>query len=346
MTYYVTYAALLCAAWAGRSARDLNWIGYWIVLIGLFLFSGFRFDVGCDWGSYASHFNVGAFLDPVSALARRDPGHWYLVSVLNEFGFSYLSLNIVTSAIFFVGVHFLARRQPDPLAFLVLCFPILIINMPMSTIRQGAAIGFMCLAFAAFIDRRILFYAGWIVLGSAFHSSILVFLMLTPFVRGRFNSRTIALGLLLAVPGAFALLQTEVASVAESRYIDTGRDSAGAAFRLGILSLSGLFFLYVLAPAWRRKFAYDFKLAAIGAWMMVGFFGLFFVSSVIGDRFGYYLIPIQAMIFARIPYLQLGRRRQIYAIAPYAALTFMFLVWTQISWHFNQCYIPYQFGFG
>ena len=60
----------------------------------------------------------------------------------------------LSSAIFFLGVHVLARRQPDPLGFLVLLFPILIINMPMSGIRQGAAIGLLCIAFVAFIDRR------------------------------------------------------------------------------------------------------------------------------------------------------------------------------------------------
>ena len=96
----------------------------------------------------------------------------------------------------------------------------------------------------------------------------------------------------------------------------------------------------------RRQFPSDFKLAMVGSWMMLAFILLFFVSSVIGDRFGYYLIPIQAMIFARIPYLNLGKNRQIHVVSPYVLLTLVFVVWTSTSWHFSYCYTPYQFGFG
>ncbi|NBB99157.1 MAG: EpsG family protein, partial [Alphaproteobacteria bacterium] len=72
------------------------------------------------------------------------------------------------------------------------------------------------------------------------------------------------------------------------------------------------------------------------------------VSTVIGDRFGYYLIPIQAMIFARIPFLQFRTNAALHAALPYLGLLLVFTVWTQLSWHFQQCYIPYQtwiFGF-
>lgn len=247
---------------------------------------------------------------------------------------------------FFIGLHALARRQPNPLTFLVLAFPILIINMPMSAIRQGAAIGFMCLAFAAFIDRRVITYVGWILLGSLFHSSVLAFLIFAPFVVGEFRPRNVLIAAVLAIPGVFGLLQTEAAETAQQRYIIRDVDAAGAAFRLGILSLAGLFFIWKLAPAWRREFPEDYKLAAVGAWLMVAFFSLFFVSTVIGDRFGYYLIPVQLMIFARIPYLTTLRHRQLWSVAPYAGLTLVFVVWTQLSWHFNHCYIPYDIRFG
>lgn len=344
MTYYVLYSTLLAAAWGGRASRQLRVLLYWCLLITLFLFVGLRLDVGCDYDAYFGHFFIGNVDAYAEALVRRDPGHWVLIKFLNDRGLNYQSLNLVASGIFFLGAHVMARRQPDPLAFLVLCFPILIVNMPMSATRQAFAIGFMFLAFVAFLDRRVILYAVWILIGSAFHSSILLFLLLTPFVLGRFSRRNVLLGVLLALPGMYALAQTDSAELAESRYIDSGIDAAGAAFRLAILSLSGVFFLIALAPAWRRQFPDDYKLAAIGSWMLVSFFLLFFVSSVIGDRFGYYLIPIQAMIFARIPYLPLGHLRQVYAFVPYAALTLVFVVWTQLSWHFNVCYIPYRMG--
>jgi len=346
ITYYAVYTGLLLAAFLGRSGRKLRAGLYWVVLFGLLMFSALRFEVGCDWVGYLINFWSVEGRNYEFDLTSQNPGYWELIALLHDYGLSYQWLNIATSAIFFLGLHALARRQPNPLTFLVLTFPILIINMPMSAIKQAAAIGFLCFAYVAFIDRRLVFYVGWILLGAAFHSSVLIFLLFIPFVRGEFNRRSLLLGLLLAAPGAYALLQTEGAEIAASRYIDSGLDAAGAAFRLGILTLSGAFFLWALAPAWRRQFPADYKLVWISSWMMVGFFSLFFVSSVIGDRFGYYLIPIQAMIFARIPYLHLGDSRKFYAFVPYAALTLVFVVWTQISWIFDVCYTPYRFGFG
>ena len=41
---------------------------------------------------------------------------------------------------------------------LAVAFPILVINMPMSTIRQAAAIGIMCFAYNAFNDRRSILF--------------------------------------------------------------------------------------------------------------------------------------------------------------------------------------------
>ena len=163
----------------------------------------------------------------------------------------------------------------------------------------------------------------------------------------RFNIQNIIFGLVLFIPALIGMLQTESAEIASNVYLQEGSaEAAGALFRLGILVLSGAYFLFKLAPYWRRQFPYDYKLAMLGSWMMLTFILLFFVSSVIGDRFGYYLIPIQAMIFARIPYLNLGKSRQIHVVLPYALLTLVFVVWTSTSWHFTQCYTPYKFGFG
>lgn len=345
MTYYFTYFGLLLAAYLGRGGVQVREALYWTLLIALFIFSGFRFEVGCDWSGYFYHYLTP--IDNISgALLRREAGHWSIIYALQEFGLPYQFLNVVTSGLFFLGLHAFAKRQPNPLSFLVLAFPILIINMPMTALRQGAAIGLMCLAFCAFIDKRLIYYVFWILIGSAFHSSILAFLVFTPFILGQLSVKNATIATILAIPGALGLMQSEAAEVAQQRYLLREIDSYGAAFRLGILSISGLLFIWQLAPAWRRDFPDDYKLAAFGAWLMVAFFSLFFVSTVIGDRFGYYLIPVQLMIFARIPYLTTLRNKQLWSVAPYAGLTLVFVVWTQLSWHFNQCYIPYNIRFG
>ncbi|MEP1201230.1 EpsG family protein [Tateyamaria sp.] len=340
--YYFSYGTLLLLTFVKRCDKLTHLLIYWTVLIALFLFVGTRFEVGCDFSTYQLHYSLGAQKYYSEALALRDPGHWLLIRVLNDYNFGPFSLNVVASGVFFLGIHVMARKQPNPLAFLVLCFPILIINMPMAATRQSMAIGFMCLAFAAFADRRLILYILWIMIGFLFHSSILIFILIAPFAGGILNRRRMLVSALLAVPGVLALLSSDSASLAQGRYINSGVEAAGSAFRLGLLFLTGLLFFSKLAPAWRRQFPGDYSLAVVGGFFMVGFLSMYFISTVIGDRFGYYLVPLQAMIIARIPYLNLGKSKNTLTIAPYAVLSFVFVVWMQLSWHFQKCYLPYQ----
>ena len=337
--YYAVYGALLILARFVRQG-----LGYWIALIGLIIFTGYRYWVGCDYSGYLNNWQMMAGETLESARRMSDPAHWALIVLLREWGFPYTYLLVSASIIFFAGFHMLARRQPHPMAMLAMAFPILVVNMPMSAIRQAEAIGLLCLAFTAFVDRSVLRYVLYVVSATLFHGSAMVFLALAPFVRMQFNRRTIMLSLVILAPGVYLMVQSAAADTALARYVGTGIDAAGAAFRLIVLFLSGAAYLWKLAPLWRAEYPQDYKLVTIGAWMMVAALVLLPISSVIADRVGYYLIPIQLMIFARIPYLSRLRNRQFWIIAPWAGLTLVFLVWTQLSGLFMQCYVPYRMG--
>lgn len=337
---------MLRYALAGRGAALVQI--YYPVLFGLFLFSAFRYKVGCDWYGYHFQYIGAANFDWSTLTTIQEPIWWAILAWINDVGLPYPVVNIVSSAVFFFGIHFFARRQPDPLGFLVLLFPILIINMPMSGIRQGAAIGLICIAFTAFIDRRPLRFAIWVVLATGFHSSAAVFLLLLPVATGRYTRVRLFLAAILALPGAFFLAASEAADVASSRYIDTDIDAAGAAFRVGILGLSALYFFLFVRRKWLLAWPKDYSLVSIGAIGMALAFLLVPLSTVIADRFGYYLIPIQAMLFARLPFLPFRKNAGLHYALSYLGLLLVFAVWSQLSGHFQKCYNPYQtwiFGF-
>jgi len=315
---------------------------YWTILLGLFLFSAFRFRVGCDWLGYYNQYAVAASLDYASAVGGQESLWWVIQVAFYRAGIPYPWVNVLVSAIFFIGIHALARRQPDRLGFLVLLFPILIINMPMSAIRQGAAIGIICLSMLALIDGRLWRFVAWTLLASTFHSSALIFVVLAPLVSKNYSRARLAMTFAMCAPVIFVLLQGDAARLAVERYVDSGREAFGAIFRVAILSLTALYFMGVLRKIWVRQFPKDYGLAVMGAWMMLVLLPLAVVSSVIGDRIGYYLIPIQAMIFARIPFLRLGPSRQLQAALPYLGLLIVFAYWTLNSRLFALCYVPYQ----
>lgn len=314
---------------------------YPIVLLGIFAFSTFRFEVGCDWSGYLNQFRIQEFSTLSEALERGEPLWWATIHGIHQLALSYPWVNVASSAIFFLGIHVLARRQQDPLSFIIFLFPILIINLPMSGIRQGVAVGIMCFAFVAFIDKRILWFVIWTLLASMFHSSAIIFMLLAPLTMGEVTRKRIFLAALLAIPGLFFILTGDVGQQAISRYVGAGVDAAGALFRGGLLVITGIAYLLIFKKAWDKDYKSDSSLMMIGSLLMVSLVAILPISSVIADRVAYYLIPIQAMIFARIPFLAV-RNSKLYAVLPYIALLLVFVVWTYFSRHFQQCYVPYD----
>ncbi len=101
-----------------------------------------------------------------------------------------------------------------------------------------------------------------------------------------------------------------------------------------------MFFIVARKP-WEQAYR-DYSLVLVSSFAMIAVAPLLLLSTVIADRFGYYLVPIQCVIFARLPYLALGRYRPLYSVLPYFGLLALFTYWTLNSYHFNQCYVPYQ----
>ena len=315
---------------------------YLITLCVLFIFSGFRYEVGCDWTGYLNQWEIQKNLPLQIALLNSEPLWWAMIELIQSGGFSYPWLNVASSGIFFLGVHVIARRQPDPLGFLILLFPILIINMPMSGIRQAAGIGIICFAIISFIDKRTFWFVTFTLLASTFHNSAIIFLILAPLAGENYSRSRLYLAALLAIPGVVTLLSIDAASAAFSRYIDTDREASGAIFRTGLMSITGLGYFLILRKKWKYKFPQDYQFVTLGALSLCAVIGLIPISTVIADRFSYYLILVQAMIFARIPYLPIRNSKQFYTAAPYLALGLLFIVWTSTSSLFTKCYIPYS----
>lgn len=341
MTYIALTALLFLLRFSLKGQPVLARQLYPLVLAVLFAFSAFRWEVGCDWGGYNYNYLAAQRMEFADAALRMEPLWWLALTLQHKLGLSYEWANVYMSAIFFAGIHTLARRQPDPLGFLVLLFPVLIVNMPMSGIRQGAAIGLLAIATVRLIDGRVLAFALWVLVAAGFHGSSIIFLLLTPLVARRITALRVIATVILAIPGALVLRQADAVEQASDRYIDTGIDAYGAGFRVLLMALSGVYFLLFLRRAWKRDSPGDYQVVMTGVIGMLGIGALLPVSTVIGDRLGYYLIPLQSMIFARIPALSGLRNRQLLSALPYIGLFIFFVVWTMTSAHFQGCYLPY-----
>ncbi|MDA9936233.1 EpsG family protein [Gammaproteobacteria bacterium] len=343
MTYIIIFILLIIFRYSLMHQRTLQLQFYPIVLSLLFLFTAFRFQVGCDWSTYYQIYSDHESLIENSSIYQlREPLWWLVMDLLNSINASFVWLNVFVAAVFFLGVNQLARRSPDPLGFLIMLFPILIINMPMSALRQGVAIGFMCYAFVSFIDRKSFKFVLMNILAVGFHTSALVFLPLFLFINGEYNNKKLILGALLEIPLLGLMWLSSYGEAQANAYIGSGYDAEAAIFRSGILALSALAFFIFYAKKWKATFPADHNLLMIGSLAMIANFFLVFVSTVISDRLGYYLIPIMALFFARLPFFTNTQYRLFFIAAPYLGLLLVFVVWTMLSSHFSGCYMPYK----
>ena len=315
---------------------------YYLIFLGLFLFSAFRYEVGCDWYSYKNMFEVADEKNITSLLFIRDPLFWILQKSINYMNLPYPVINIISNALFFIGIHILAQRQPGPVAFLALIFPILIINMPMSAIRQAAAIGMVCIAIVAVIDKRPFNFLLWVLVASGLHTSAIVFLVLLPFTLGRYNNLNLMISGVIAIAVLYFLSMSGTGVRAASVYIEGDREAYGALYRNGMLALSGLYFFLYIKRKWKTTFPKDYGIVSLGALGMILLMFLVPLSTIISDRYGYYLIPFQAIIFARLPFLPFRFNHFLHCALPYICLLLVFIIWTQNSWHFSKCYLPYD----
>lgn len=340
--YILLALALFALRFLVGPSGSRNRSAYFVVLVFLFLFSAFRFRVGCDWSGYYGNYLIGATNSYEEAVAYREPLWWLLQTAVHQWELPYPIVNVLTSAVFFIGIHVLARRQPDRLGFLVLLFPILIVNVPMSAIRQAAAIGFLCLSFVEFTERRPVRYVIWILIASTIHSSAAAFLALFPFASARFTRGRIAASVLMAIPGLYLFTQSDAVQVAVTRYVDTDVDALGAVFRSAMLFISGILYFSILQKPWKEQFEKDYGLVTTLSVGMLITLPLVAYSTVVADRFGYYLVPIQAMIFARIPFLTKLKVKGALNLVPYLVLMIVFVYWNIYSAHFELCYNPYD----
>jgi len=120
--------------------------------------------------------------------------------------------------------------------------------------------------------------------------------------------------------------------------------AAGAPFRSAFLALPGAIFLLFLARKWREQSIKDYLLVRLFSYLMAAMFPISFLSSVIGDRFGYYLYPIQLVILARLPLLVTGRYSTTAAFAPYAAEALLLVTWVEFPRYIRDATNPTACG--
>jgi hypothetical protein len=334
------FALLAMPALVTRQQRRPQWsAGLVLAGIAFVLLVGYRFNVGGDWSNYLGHFMAAHYSSFADAITESDPGYavlnWWAAS--NDYGI--FAVNLVCASIFVIGVVAFARRQPYPWIAFAVAFPYLIMVVGMGYTRQAVSIGLILLSLNALEQREFVRYVLFIALATLFHRSALIMIPLGMmlFSKGWFTRS------LLILVAAFvlwdALVAEEVGKMWEN-YVEAQMVSDGARIR-ALMNLVPSLILLFFWKTWRQTFPdYWFWFwIATGSVLAVGLVP--FASTAV-DRIALYFLPIQLVVFARLPYLLQGRLDpgllKAGIVAGYALVLYVWLNYADHAYF----WLPYQ----
>ena len=342
MTVYLgVFGALFLG---GLSVSDRNSRIYlFLVFTFLLWFMGARYYVGCDFGGYFHRFLYTpadwSFSEIITHLD--EPGFWLLTSHIKAQELSYMWLNVFASFLILCCFWIFLRAHRDRAMILALLFPVIILQLSMSGIRQGLAVGFLMVASVAWMRGKRLWTAAWILIGAQFHASVLMFLPIV-LVAGKSVStpRLIAAAAILG-PVAVFLMSDRLETYAD-RYLDSDITSGGALIRYTLIMIPALFFV-----KYRRRLAevypeyYEFlKLVAVFSWSLLP---VAVFSSILLHRVNYYIMPFSIVLFvylSRVAYQ--GTSRTLVRALPGVTYGLYSTMWFLTSSHADRCYLPYN----
>lgn len=308
----------------------------------VFIMVGLRYEVGGDWDAYLAILDGLRFYDFGEALFLSDPGYVFLNWATNQLGWDIWAVNLACALIFTWGLVHFARRQPNPWLACLVAIPYLVIVVGMGYTRQAVAIALMMMAIVAFTGERFVRTLVLISLAVLFHKTALVIVLLLLLTIAR--SRAAIAGVMLISGGIlyYIFLGSSLERLM-SNYEDANYDSAGAAVRLAMNIVPALIFLPLQKrfgfSEVERKLWRNFALAAVAAAVAL----FVFQSSTAVDRLALYLVPLQVIVFSRLPYmvgLNSSTRFTLIAVVILYSAAVQF-VWLQFATHAD-AWLPYQ----
>ena len=319
---------------------NLQKILFWAFGFVLILAIGFRYEVGGDWDRYLfvySYLDTGTF---IQNFKWNDAGYelfyWISMHVFNGIYFA----NFASAIVFVFGLIRFCQIMPMPWLALLVSIPFLVVVVAMGYTRQAAAVGLLMLALVSLIkEKRINFYI-YIFLGALFHKSLIIMLFMDFFYnRKKIGILSIIALVLLASSFIISLLPWYEHLI--YYYVTTQfHQSEGAVIRVVMSTFAGIIFL-IFRKRFREVF-HDENLWLIFSLISIALLPLAFYYSTFIDRIAIFFIPLQLVIFSRVPVLIYSTYyRTIFIVATITLYVCVLFVWLNFANH-AYLWVPYK----
>jgi len=342
LTYYLVFFSMWIPALNTKDRLTTKSLPLMFILFGLFLIilTGLRHEVGGDWFPYLNQYNrFVPNMTYTQSLVHNDPFFW-LISRLNyDLGWGVYGINLMIAIIFIIGLYRLLKQQPNPWLGLAVAFPYLIIVVSMGYTRQAAAIGFIMLGISYLKEGKFWRFILSVFFATTFHKTAVIMIGIGMFQKGKGRIFKIIATLFLGMGLWSAFLAEDQAALIQN-YIVAQMESSGALIRV-MMNIIPAFILFYTRKRWNKLFNdYNFwKFIALASILSLP---LLSISSTVVDRISLYFIPLQIVVFSRLPLLlekKIKKKRIKLLILVYYFTVLS--VWLMMG-TFSFCWLPYQ----
>ena len=283
----------------GMQSARLNaaWLA---VCIFLTLLIGYRFQVGGDWGTYLRHLYQARYQDVSTAIEFQDPAYSLLNLLAVTQGWGISGVNVVSAALFSLGLVVFCRGLPRPWLALAIAMPYLVTVVAMGYTRQSVALGLAMLGLVALTRKEVRWFVFWVICASTFHKSAVLLLPIAALAATRSKYWT-ALWIGVVSLGAYYLFLERSVDTLYTNYVEAQYQSQGAVIRTAMNFVPALLYL-----TFRRRFALQPVEANLWRWFSIISILLFLtailtLATTAVDRIALYMLPLQLVIFAHLP---------------------------------------------
>jgi len=301
-SYFILYliSSVVAISISHRRTIRSNTVVWSFVGVLLTIFIGWRHHVGGDWNNYLRRFQQIADFSFSDTLAKSDPGYQFVVYVMNDWGFGMHAVNFLSAILFVTGLIAFLRKELNPWLGLTVAIPYLIIVVSMGYTRQGVAVGLVMWGLASLERDKFVKFLLFIALAASFHKSAVLMIAFGMFTQGKGKVFKV-IAVIAAGVGIWLSFVEESSSTLWKNYVEEEMKSQGALIRV-VLNFIPALLLLAFRKKWQKYFN-DYTL-----WVMVA---LASVASVVAvnfastavDRMALYFIPIQIVVYARLPFL-------------------------------------------
>jgi hypothetical protein len=334
------WVPLLAVISAKPMVRSQGRVMFVLVCFVFAIVMGLRHEVGGDWFSYLAYFQYIETLNLGWAAELKDPGYTLLNWIISWLGGDIHVVNLVCATIIMVGVMRFCRTSPNPWLALLVAVPYLLIVVGMGYTRQAVAIGFIMFGLVSLGNGRTLSFVICVLLGALFHSSSVLIIPIAGLASSRrriWSALWVASSFLVA----YVVLFREESDALWQNYVEAEMYSYGAIERV-LMNVVAAVLLLVFHRRLLEE-SQNRRLWIIFSWLSLACLPVVFLASTAVDRMALYLLPLQLVVFSRLPNLtrdSTARTAIVLGIVVYyAAVQFVWLNFAreQHSW------VPYHF---